>query len=111
MRATHSPALACTVIACTLIASCASVDQGGFEREVRSLIQEGMPAFEAIPNLQRAGFQCSPNGANPPTFTCGRMRQPFAPYTCLEKVSFVDTLENHGAIAALKLEPIACAGL
>jgi hypothetical protein len=103
--------LASIAIVCSLLASCANIDQGEFEREVRGQIHEGMPVFEAVPNLQRAGFTCSPDGANPPAFDCTRTRQPFAPYACLERVTFVDTLQDHGAIAELKLGKITCAGL
>lgn len=97
---------------CALIApGCASIDQNDFEHEVRGLVHDGMPALEVVPQLQKVGFQCSPNGDNPPAFTCTRLRQPFTLYTCVQRVTFVDTLERHGEIRALTLHPIACAGL
>jgi hypothetical protein len=97
---------------CALVApGCASIDQNDFEQEINGLVHDGMPAFEAVPQLQKAGFQCSPDGNNPPAFTCTRLRQPFALYTCVQRVTFVDTLEHHGEIRDLTLHPIACAGL
>ncbi len=96
--------------ACVALASCAGVDQIEFDREARGLVHDGMPAFDAVPRLQRAGFVCSPDGANPPSFDCARIRDRLVA-SCVERVTFVDTIENHGAIADVKVAAIACAGM
>ena len=94
---------------CCLLTSCASVDQLEFDREARALVHDGMPASVAVPNLQRAGFVCSPDGAEPPTFDCVRIKVRFVG-SCVERVTFVDTVKNGGAIADAKVAAIACAG-
>jgi len=101
---------AASVVACVALSSCANVDQVEFEREASGLVHDGMPAFEAVTHLQNAGFVCTPDGANPPSFDCVRNRNRFVT-SCLERVTFVDTIENHGAIAGVKIAAIACAGL
>jgi len=99
-----------TVVAFVAVSSCANVDQVEFNREASGLVHDGMPAFEAVPRLQNAGFVCTPDGANPPSFDCVRNRNRIVT-SCLERVTFVDTIENHGAIADVKIAAIACAGL
>jgi len=98
------------VVALVALSSCATVDQVEFDREARGLVHDGMPAFEAVPRLQGAGFVCTPDGANPPSFDCVRNRNRLVT-SCLERVTFVDTIENHGAIADVKIAAIACTGL
>jgi hypothetical protein len=101
---------AAALVACVVLCSCASVDQVEFDREARGLVHDGMPAFEAVPRLQNAGFVCSPDGANPPSFDCVRIRDRVIA-SCVERVTFVDTVANHGLVADVKVAAIACAGM
>ena len=80
------------------------------DREARGLVHDGMPAFEVVPRLQNAGFVCSPDGANPPSFDCVRIRNRLVA-SCVERVTFVDTVVNHGAVSDVRVAAIACAGL
>jgi hypothetical protein len=98
------------LVACIALSSCANVDQVEFDREVHGLVHDGMPAFEVVPRLQNAGFVCSPDGANPPSFDCVRIRSRLIT-SCLERVMFVDTIANHGAVTDVKVSAIACAGM
>ena len=86
--------------------------QADVDREVHALVHDGMKVFEAVPNLQRAGFSCSPHGDVPPSFECGRTRRLGGQLlvNCVEHVSFVDTLVDNGAIARLEVGRIACLG-
>ncbi len=100
---------AAAVAACAILSACASVDQVAFDHEARALVRDGMPASEAVPRLQDAGFVCSPDGAKPPAFDCVRIRNRLVT-SCLERVTFVDTVDNHGAVADVRVAAIACAG-
>jgi len=101
---------AAAIVACVMLSSCANVDQVEFDREARGLVHDGMPAFEVVPRLQNAGFVCSPDGATPHSFDCVRIRNRLVA-SCVERVTFVDTVENHGAVADVTVAAIACAGL
>ena len=100
---------AAVLAACSNLCSCASVDQVEFDREAHGLVHEGMPALEAVPSLENAGFVCSADGSNPPTFDCVRIRDRLIA-SCVERVTFVEPVENHGAVADVKIASIACAG-
>ncbi len=101
---------AAVLAACVVLSSCANVDQVEFDREAHGLVHDGMPAYEVVPRLQNAGFVCTPDGASPPSFDCVRIRNRLIA-TCVERVTFVDTIQNHGAVANVKVAAIACAGL
>ena len=80
-------------------------------REVQALVHDGMSVAEAVPALQRAGFVCEPHGDVPPSFACGRQRQlGWTVASCVQQVTFVDTLVDHGAIAGLAISPLTCVG-
>jgi hypothetical protein len=67
--------------------------------------------FEVVPALQHAGFTCVPHGDVPPSFACSRQRQlGWTVASCVQQVSFVDTLVDHGAIAGLAISPLTCIG-
>jgi len=97
------------LVACSNLCSCASVDQVEFDREARGLVHERMPALEAVPRLENAGFVCSTDGSNPSSIDCVRIRNRLIA-SCVERVTFVEPVDNHGAVADVKIAAIACAG-
>jgi hypothetical protein len=85
--------------------------QADLDLEVRTLVHDGMPVFEAVPALQHAGFACVPDGAAQPRFDCTRQRAlGWTLASCVQRVNFTDTLENGAAIARLAVAPLACVG-
>jgi hypothetical protein len=89
----------------SILVGCYSPNQPMLEKEVRDLVQPGMPVSVAVADLSSHGFSCTEK-----PITCSRVRQRLLPSSCVERVNLQPV--NPGlVIGAVDVRPIVCAGL
>jgi hypothetical protein len=89
----------------SILAGCYSPNQPMLEKEVRNLVQPGMPVSVAVADLSSHGFSCTEE-----PITCSRVRQRFLPSSCVERVN-LQRVQPGPIIGTVDVRPIVCAGL